>query len=250
MTMSLPLKNNIKRFYVFWWGDHGLSALFVILILLFFLSPFIETTMTSFFLAIFYIPLLIAGVASASQSRFLRSIAIITAAIVMAFNILHQNFPGRIFTGCWYLSIVTFFFLLIGVLINQVFRDGPVTRHRVRGAIAAYLLIGITWTYIYLLITFVVDGAFSFPPTTPAHPDDANLQSTLAYFSFVTLTTLGYGDTVPIHPVARMFAILEALLGLLYPATLLARLVSLEIMYSKTPKDQSLRDDPESRKDL
>lgn len=108
--MSLPLKNNIKRFYVFWWGDHGLSALFIILILLFFLSPFIETTMTSFFLAIFYIPLLIAGVASASQSRFLRSIAIITAAIVMAFNILHQNFPGRIFTGCWYLSIVTFFF--------------------------------------------------------------------------------------------------------------------------------------------
>ena len=70
------------------------------------------------------------------------------------------------------------------------------------------------------------------------------------YFSVVTMTTLGYGDIVPIHPVARMFAILEALIGLLYPATLLARLVSLEIMYSKTPKDQSLPDDLERRKDL
>ena len=183
-TMSLLLKNKIIRFYEFWWGDHGFSALLVILILLFFLSPFIETTLTGFFLAIFYIPLLISGVASASQGRFLRSIAIITAVIVMTFNILHQNFPDRLFTVCWYLSIVTFFFLLIGVLMHQVFRDGPVTRHRVRGAIAAFLLIGITWTYIYLLITLVVDGAFSFPSSMKTQPDVPMLRSTLGLLQF------------------------------------------------------------------
>jgi hypothetical protein len=55
---------------------------------------------------------------------------------------------------------------------------------------------------------------------------------------------VGYGDIVPIHPVARMFAILEALIGLLYPATLLARLVSLEIMHRSAPRDEKTSDEP------
>jgi len=231
--MSISLKNYLKRFSNFWWSGQGFSALLLILLLFFFLSPFFKSTVNSLLLAIFYIPLMISGVATVTQSRLLRAIAFAAAAIVLVFNALHQNFPDRIFTGCWYVSILVFFFLLISVLMHQVFRDGPVTRHRISGAIAAYMLIGLTWTYIYLLITLLLDNAFSFPPTTTVHPDDPTLQSTLAYFSFVTLTTVGYGDTVPIHPVARMFAILEALIGMLYPATLLARLVSLEIMHRK-----------------
>jgi len=55
------------------------------------------------------------------------------------------------------------------------------------------------------------------------------LSSSLIYFSFVTLTTIGYGDIVPIHPVARSLCNLESIIGQLYPATLLARMVSLEI---------------------
>jgi hypothetical protein len=243
--MGLPLKNYFKRFNEFWWSGRGFSALLIILLVFFFLSPFVNSTTNSFILAIFFIPLLISGVATVSQSRLLRWIAIITAGIVMLFNILHQNFQDRIFTACWYLSIVAFFIQLVGVLMHQVFRDGPVTRHRIRGAIAGYLLIGITWTYIYLLIALLFEGAFSFPPTMAAHPDNPNLQSTLAYYSYITLTTVGYGDTIPIHPVARMFAILEALIGMLYPATLLARLVSLEIMYRNVPTDQSRPDEPE-----
>jgi hypothetical protein len=237
MMMGLSLKNDLKRFNKFWWSGRGFSALLLILLVFFFLSPFVRSTVNSFILAVFYIPLLISGVATVSQSRLLRVVAIITAGIVMLFNILHQNFPDRIFTACWYLSILVFFFQLVGVLMHQVFRDGPVTRHRIRGAIAAYLLIGITWTYIYLLIALLFEGAFSFPPITTAHPSDPTLQSTLAYYSFVTLTTVGYGDIVPVHPVARMFAILEALIGMLYPATLLARLVSLEIMHRRVSTD-------------
>jgi hypothetical protein len=237
MTMSKSQKNNLKRFSEFWWSGQGFSALLIILLLFFFLSPFVGSTVNSFFLAIFYIPLLISGVATVTRNRLLRAIAFVAAAIVLIFNILHQNFPDRIFTGCWYFSILVFFFLLLSVLLHQVFRDGPVSSHRIRGAVAAYMLIGLTWTYIYLLITLLLDNAFSFPPTTTAHPDDPTLQSTLAYYSFVTLTTLGYGDTVPVHPVARMFAILEALIGMLYPATLLARLVSLEIMYRNKPTE-------------
>jgi hypothetical protein len=56
-------------------------------------------------------------------------------------------------------------------------------------------------------------------------------QEQFTYFSFVTLTTVGYGDITALHPIARMFVIFEALFGQLYPATLLARLVSLEVMH-------------------
>ena len=59
----------------------------------------------------------------------------------------------------------------------------------------------------------------------------------LLYFSFSTLTTVGYGDITPLHPMARDIANLEAVIGQLYPATLLARLVSLEIEHRRLPKD-------------
>jgi hypothetical protein len=59
----------------------------------------------------------------------------------------------------------------------------------------------------------------------------------LLYFSFSTLTTVGYGDITPLHPMARDIANLESVLGQLYPATLLARLVSLEIEHRRLPKD-------------
>jgi Ion channel len=59
--------------------------------------------------------------------------------------------------------------------------------------------------------------------------DDPTVTANLIYFSFVTLTSTGYGDIVPIHPIARSLANLEAIIGQLYPATLLARLVTLEL---------------------
>jgi hypothetical protein len=61
--------------------------------------------------------------------------------------------------------------------------------------------------------------------------DDAALASNLIYFSFATLTTTGYGDVFPVHPIARSLCNLEAVIGQLYPATLLARLVTLEMAH-------------------
>jgi hypothetical protein len=75
----------------------------------------------------------------------------------------------------------------------------------------------------------MIPAAFVFPASMTAHAGKHEIQSTLTYFSFVTMTTLGYGDVVPVSPLARVFVIFEALIGQLYPATLLARLVSLEI---------------------
>jgi hypothetical protein len=111
---------------------------------------------------------------------------------------------------------------LCAVILKLVLRQGRVTRHRIQGAIAVYVLLGLTWSQAYSLVALWRPGAF-------VGADGPDAPAPWVYFSFVTLTTLGYGDITPVHPVARSLAILEALTGQMYPAILLARLVSLEL---------------------
>jgi hypothetical protein len=106
-------------------------------------------------------------------------------------------------------------------------REGTITIRRIQGAVAVYLLIGLTWAGMYEIIHDVWPGAFRFSEEVPRTRPE--LATSLAYFSFVTLTTMGYGDITPLHPVARSVAILEALVGQLFPAILIARLVALEL---------------------
>ena len=86
-----------------------------------------------------------------------------------------------------------------------------------------------------------VPSAFNFS-TIPFPSEFHKLQSKLFYFSFVTLTSIGYGDIMPVNPAAQTVAILEGLIGQLFPAILLARLVSLEIE-SRQSREQEKSDE-------
>src|SRR5207247_5911220 len=100
----------------------------------------------------------------------------------------------------------------------------------VMGGIAGYLLIGITWAFAYQLLLQLVPAAIHFENGTPGgllgQPND------LFYFSFITLTTVGYGDVQPVHPVVRSLAVAEALVGQLYLAILIASLVGMALQPS------------------
>jgi hypothetical protein len=116
------------------------------------------------------------------------------------------------------------------VIARVVFGPGRVTFHRVQGAVVLYLNFGLLFFTIYRLLDDLLPNAFSgLPPAGKEFGSGA----ALLYFSFSTLTTLGYGDILPVHPLARNIANLEAIIGQLYPATLLARLVSLEIAHRR-----------------
>jgi hypothetical protein len=95
------------------------------------------------------------------------------------------------------------------------------------GGVAGYLLIGVTWAFAYMLLVEEVPDAIHFPSSFAAIP--AGEPTRLVYFSFVTLTTVGYGDAYPVHRVARSLAIAEALIGQLYPAILIASLVGMAL---------------------
>jgi hypothetical protein len=116
-------------------------------------------------------------------------------------------------------------FLLAAVVGAQVFNPGPTTSHRIRGAVAVYMLMGMLFGYIYQVFMFADPGAFRFPDGV----DTANLEQLrghATFFSFVTLTTVGYGDITPVAPFVRSLATIEAVTGQLYLAITIARLVS------------------------
>jgi len=116
------------------------------------------------------------------------------------------------------------------VVARAVFGPGKVTYHRIIGGILLYLTMGLTFVALFGLVTIFMPDAFK--GLEPARGNMA-IAGNLIYFSFVTLTTIGYGDIVPLHPYARGLANIEAIIGQLYPATLLARLVTLELASEK-----------------
>jgi voltage-gated potassium channel Kch len=109
------------------------------------------------------------------------------------------------------------------IVLKRVFEPGPVTRHRIHGAVCAYLLFGLMWAAAYAFIAQVVPDPFSVA-TDVGHSE--SVIARFVYFSFVTLTTVGYGDITAVHPLARTLVTIEALIGQLYPAIIIGDLVS------------------------
>lgn len=134
---------------------------------------------------------------------------------------------GRVLIVLGLLTWIVFLSLLAVAIVIRVFEEGKINLHRIQGAIAAYLLLGIIWSGCYRVVMEFDNAAFSLPTVA----DEGTLMSKLAYFSFITLTTVGYGDVTAVDTAARSLAILEALAGQLFPAVLIARLVSMEVVH-------------------
>src|SRR5262245_14914710 len=117
--------------------------------------------------------------------------------------------------------------ILVFMTLNRTLRPGPVTVYRVMGGIAGYLLIGFTWAFAYQLILYQLPDAIQIgigvSDVLSRQPNQ------LIYFSFITLTTVGYGDVHPVHAAVRSLAVAEALVGQLYIAILIASLVGMAI---------------------
>jgi len=126
-------------------------------------------------------------------------------------------------------ALLFYLFTLI-TIISYVFRDEEVTGDTIYGAICVYLLIGITWTTIFVLINILQPGSFYINP--PNNIDNVQDWSDFIYYSYATLTTLGYGDITPVTSQARSVGVLETIVGQLYLTILLARLIGLHLTRS------------------
>jgi hypothetical protein len=122
-----------------------------------------------------------------------------------------------------------FLLIIIGAMLSHVFQTRRITRETIAGAICAYLLLAATWANVFSMIEHLRPGSFANLTVNIAEDTEkASLRrrsAEFSYFSFVTLSTLGYGDITPLTRSARNLAALEAIFGQLYLAVLIARLV-------------------------
>jgi len=131
---------------------------------------------------------------------------------------------------------ICLFCLTIVLIIRHVLRFKKISDDKIYGAISAYFLIGITWALVYTFIEIYDPHSFQFgsgfliqSETTATH---RFYFSQFLYHSFVTISTLGYGDIIPLSPASRLASSLEAVVGQLYVAVLIARLVGIHISHT------------------
>jgi Ion channel len=219
------------------WQEHtrepGLSALLVIeATLLFVVTPFTGVgLLPSFVPPMVYMLFVLATLVVTSRSHLAAGLVFISVILSTIGIVIHTDYPS-VFTewlsaGGRLLAISA----LSVVIAKAVFGPGRVTMHRVQGAIVLYFNFALFFFTLYQLVNVLVADAFSGLPATGAEYGSG---AALLYFSFGTLSTAGFGDIKPIYPIARNLANLEAIIGQLFPATLLARLVSLEIDHRKS----------------
>ncbi|MEA3438066.1 MAG: ion channel [Thermodesulfobacteriota bacterium] len=122
---------------------------------------------------------------------------------------------------------VLFLMIVIVIFLAKIFSEDKVTGESIKGGISIYFLLGYLWANLYSLVLLVNPEAISFP----AHASEL---SYILYFSFTTLTTLGYGDITPVSLLARNLTILESTIGQIYLTVLIARLVGLQLVHRST----------------
>jgi hypothetical protein len=217
------------------WQEHvarlrngGMVILLMLLVITVFVLPLVVTSSSVIDRVaqdVLLSAILVSGlVAAADGTKGLAwfALAMLAAIVVRWMGWLSQKGVGLvIFDEVGLLSLT-----LLGALLGtRVFGAGTVTRNRIGGAVALYMLVGLVWADAYQLVSMVVPDSFA---GISAHDGPID-RFTWVYFSFVTLTTVGYGDIMPLSRAARSLANLEALIGQLYPAIVLARLVSLRV---------------------
>jgi hypothetical protein len=210
------------------YGDWLLTLLTVLLALVIFVFTPLQAIGYHAFqgLAIAGLLVVIGGVTIISTSRLalaLMGIAIAANALVFVLRLYPPAWAYNLhlLAGAWLVITIT----LGAVVARAVFGRGRVTYHRIVGAVLLYLLVAVGFASLFAFVGLTIPDAFK----GLAFKDDAALTSELLYLSMVSLTSTGYGDIVPVHPMARTLCNLEAVVGQLYPATLLARLVTLEL---------------------
>jgi len=167
---------------------------------------------------------LILGVLATTKHKGARTGMVVLAVIAFTSHWLHYFIRAHAVHMISAAAAAVFFGVLAWLITARVFRSGEINICRIYGAVAVYVLLGILWGEFYVIAYLLDSSSFYFDPSTQRGEPPI---SELIYFSFSTLTSLGLGDIVPVSPVARSMVTFEALVGQLYPAVLLARLVTL-----------------------
>lgn len=226
----------------FWSSESGMTSLLIFTVAyLFVVCALGDFSFGELVVDLMFSLIIVAGVLTTFKQRWVRFLAIGLAVATLALTWQQEIYPVERLAILNSVLRLIFLGFLLAVLVIQVFGAGPVTAHRVRGAIVVYLLLGGAWSLLYHIVALNIPNSFHLPKGL-ATGNPAALGRLLTYFSFTTLTTTGFGDITPIHPLARTLAMFEALAGQLFLVITLARLVSQAIVCQKDKIQDNSRD--------
>lgn len=166
--------------------------------------------------------LLAIGLWSLSRSgrTFSAAMTFVIAGIIL--NLLYAYNDQTVFLFASTLAMLAFLFTAAGNAMKHIAMDDNLSANRIIGAVCVYLMLGVIWALTYSLLEAAIPGSFTGLSVQAA---DSKWDPDWVYFSFVTLTTLGYGDILPVNSSARSLAYFEAIVGQFYLAVLVAGLV-------------------------
>lgn len=171
--------------------------------------------------AVIFSLILLIGVGSLKDGGRYRLAGNILVVAGVLLSILSTRTQHPAFQYGALLSLVGFLLVAISYTIRQIAIGNTVSGNRIIGAICIYLLLGVIWALLYSVLELAVPGSFAGFEAWYGQGWD----SEWLYFSFVTMTTLGYGDVLPVSALARAMAYIQAILGQFYIAILVAGLV-------------------------
>lgn len=207
----------------------------VLLLGLFLLSPLLPGSVMD---AVFVPSIIMCAWLAGGKTRLSFIIALISAIAASGLLIFDLATPqqflalireplGFLFT----VAVIGLLFYCGGVILRSLLIVERVLLDEVIGTFNIYLIIGYLWSYIYMMVELLKPGSFQ-----PQIPEDS-LGVHFIYFSFITLTTVGFGDTVPTTALTQMLVILEAMIGQFYVAIVVAYLVSMFITHNLAAKN-------------
>ena len=200
--------------------------LLIALALFIFFAPFVEEIIGGdLIVAILLSLVLISAVFAVASRRSTLIIALVLAIPALVGRWINYFQPELVPPAIFLTAGLALIAFVVANLLRFILRAPSVNADVLCASISAYLMLGVLWTVAYWLVDQLNQEAFSFNTTTGTKETMSG--STAFYFSFITLSTVGYGDITPVSKVARMLAATEAITGLLYVAVLISRLVSL-----------------------
>ncbi len=214
---------------------HGFLGLLLCLVSILVIAPFFyRVPAAPVIIRIFFTGILIFSVYTFSKKKNALIISSILVIPALGSNWVSQFSPTPTLLIIKECSNILFFGYVILIILIKIFRSKEITANLIYGSVCIYMLIGLEWAFIFSLLENIQPGSFNFPASylESSLTTDSGSTNTIhlfLYYSYTTLTTLGYGDVSPISPPAQSMASLEAITGQFYLTILVARLVGLHL---------------------
>lgn len=199
------------------------SVLLLLVIVTIFILPFFPIGLHRFLYSICFTFIFLLSALALSKNR---SKVFNIAVIVIVVEWLSELLNLSILNNVSLIANIAFFDLIVVLFILQIARAKTVTPQVIMESINGYLMLGLSFSILIALISVIDPNAFSFKHLAEQFNPSISYISNYIYFGFVTLSTLGYGDVVPLTPAARSLAIFTSITGQMYVAIIIAALVS------------------------